>query len=98
MKQGAYLINTARGQHIDQEAVLAALDSGKLSGFAADVFDPEPAPADSPLLAHQKSIITPHISALTTSSYTRMSLRTAKNVFAFISGESPEPGCLFFKA
>ncbi len=61
MKDGAILINTARGPLLDEQAVAAALISGKLRGVAVDVAGQEPIPADSPLLTAPNCIITPHI-------------------------------------
>ena len=94
-KQNSYLNNTARGPHVDQQAVLQALETGKLLGFAGDVFDPEPPHSDDPLLTHPRSLITPHISALTKSSYARMSLRTARNVHGFLQNTKFEADSIF---
>ncbi|MFA6480302.1 MAG: phosphoglycerate dehydrogenase [Victivallaceae bacterium] len=67
MKNGAYLINTARAELIDEDAVLAAINSGRLSGYATDVFTSEP-PKDLTLARHHCVIGTPHIGGLTTES------------------------------
>ena len=64
MKPGAYLINTARGDHVVAADLMAALDSGQLGGATLDVFAEEPLPADNPLWRHPKITITPHSSAV----------------------------------
>ena len=65
IKPGAYLINSARGGHVVEADLLAALDSGHLDGATLDVFEAEPLAADSPLWDHPKVELTPHISAVT---------------------------------
>ena len=62
---GAYVINVARGQHLIEKDLLAAVDSGQLDGACLDVFEMEPLPEDHPFWGHPKIIVTPHISSLT---------------------------------
>src|SRR5690606_35416077 len=61
MKPGSFLVNTSRGGAVDEEAVMAALESGHLAGAALDVFEQEPLPADSPLRDVPGLILTSHI-------------------------------------
>ncbi|HEY2604407.1 MAG TPA: glyoxylate/hydroxypyruvate reductase A [Paraburkholderia sp.] len=65
LPRGASLIQTGRGPHLDQAALLAALDSGQLQNAILDVTDPEPLPADHPLWTHPRVRITPHIASAT---------------------------------
>ncbi len=60
MKQGVYLINDGRGSAIDQEALMRALDSGRVRAAALDVMEPEPLPSDHPLWKYTNVLITPH--------------------------------------
>ena len=62
---GAYVINVARGQHLIEKDLLAAVDSGQLDGACLDVFEVEPLFEDHPFWGHPKIIVTPHISSLT---------------------------------
>jgi phosphoglycerate dehydrogenase-like enzyme len=70
MKDGVYLVNTARGDLLDDQAVLDALESGKIAGVALDVYRKEP-PGIHPLIQHKQVIATPHIGAFTEESVTR---------------------------
>jgi D-3-phosphoglycerate dehydrogenase len=89
MKNGAYLINTARGELVDEDALLSALTSGKLGGAAADAFRQEP-PEGSPLLALDNFIAMPHLGATTRESVHRMSMMAAHNLVAVLNGEPCE--------
>ncbi len=90
MKPGALLINTARGALIDQAALAAALERGTPGYFASDVLDPEPPDAGEPLLSSKRTLITPHIAAITDTTYRAMCVRTAADVLAVLRGEAPE--------
>lgn len=91
MKPGAFLINVARGGVVDGTALRQALAANRLGGFAADVLDVEPPPADDPLLTDDRVVITPHVAALTTATYREMCMVAARNVVAILSGDAPDP-------
>jgi glyoxylate/hydroxypyruvate reductase A len=65
LPRGASVINVGRGGHLDQAALIEALDQGQLARAILDVTDPEPLPADSPLWRHPRVLITPHIASMT---------------------------------
>ena len=64
LPRGAWVINVARGQHLVEADLIAALDSGHLAGAVLDVFQSEPLPVDDPLWSHPKVTVTPHIAAI----------------------------------
>jgi len=74
MRPGAGLINLARGRVVDQQALMSALERGRLGGAILDVADPEPLPSDSPLWNTPNLIITPHVSSDDDVSYTDLTL------------------------
>ena len=86
MKDGAILLNTARGPLISEEAVARALHTGKLRGAAMDVVAREPIPADSPLLTAPNCILTPHMAWAPTESRERLLACVADNIRAFLEG------------
>lgn len=90
MKDGSYLLNMSRGPLVDPEALLAAVDSGKLQGAGIDVFEPEPPEADSRLRNHPYIIATPHIAGVTVESRTLMEKMAVERILAFFRGERPD--------
>ena len=85
MKQGARLVNCARGELVDLDAVLAGLESGKLGGAALDVFPSEPF-TDHPVFARDDVVVTPHLGASTAEAQDRAGVVTAEQVTAALSG------------
>ncbi|MFA6948709.1 MAG: NAD(P)-dependent oxidoreductase, partial [Eubacteriales bacterium] len=88
MKDGAYLINTARGAILNEKDTADALISGKLSGAGLDVLAAEPALRTNPLLCAPNTIITPHIGWTTRAARERLMETIEKNLAAFISGNA----------
>jgi D-3-phosphoglycerate dehydrogenase / 2-oxoglutarate reductase len=82
LKDGCCLVNTARGTLIDESAVLEALDSGKLSAYATDVFQSEPPDPASGLLRHHRVIVSPHIGAYTEESSRRATRKAVENLLS----------------
>ncbi len=78
MKPGVRLINCARGGLIDEDALIAALDAGKVAGVAVDVFDPEPPPVGHPLVMHPKVLATPHLAASTEEAQVNVAVEAAR--------------------
>jgi (S)-sulfolactate dehydrogenase len=86
MKDGAVLVNTARGGIVDEAALAEALKAGRLGGAALDVFEAEPLQAGSPLEGAPNLIATPHIAGVTRESNTRISWITVENVARALAG------------
>jgi formate dehydrogenase len=87
MKRGAYLINTARGKICDRDAVVAALESGQLAGYAGDVWFPQPAPADHPWRTMPHHGMTPHISGSSLSAQARYAAGTREILEKYFAGQ-----------
>jgi len=86
IKPGARIINVARGELVDEAALLAGLESGRLSGVALDVFGQEP-PEPGPLLEHPRAIVTPHLGASTREAQREVAIEAAEQVLAVLKGE-----------
>ena len=86
MKEGAVVINTARGGLIDEKALREALDSGKIAGAGLDVLSTEPPPPDHPLLHHPRCRITPHTAWATVEARMRLFNTARENLRSFIAG------------
>jgi glyoxylate reductase len=87
MKPTAVLINTARGDIVDQPALIDALHEGQLGGAALDVTDPEPPAPDDPLLEAPRLVLTPHIGSATAAARARMADLAVDNLLAGLAGE-----------
>jgi len=84
LKPTAFLINCARGGIVDEAALLAALEGGKLAGAALDVFATEPLPADSPLRAAGKLVLTPHLGASSDEAQQRVSVEICQQMADYL--------------
>ncbi|MGD2201290.1 MAG: hydroxyacid dehydrogenase [Candidatus Bathyarchaeota archaeon] len=90
MKDGAMIVNTARGRVIDQEALERALEKGKLAGAALDVFEVEPLDPDSPLAGMDTVVLTPHLAASSEEAMRRMAVQVSEGVLKVLNGEPPD--------
>jgi len=86
MKRGSYLVNTARGKLVDRDAVVRALRSGQLGGYAGDVWYPQPAPKDHPWRTMPYNGMTPHISGTSLSAQARYAAGTLEILQNFFEG------------
>jgi glyoxylate reductase len=89
MKRTAVLVNTSRGPIVDNMALYDALRSGKIAYAALDVTEPEPIPADHPLLTLDNVIVVPHIASASVATRTKMGLMASDNLIAGLKGEMP---------
>ena len=87
MKPNSFLINTARGSIIDEDALIAALQNKKIAGAALDVMNPEPPLENNPLLAMENVFITPHIGWTGLEARQRLISSVANNISNFLKGK-----------
>jgi D-3-phosphoglycerate dehydrogenase len=89
MKPGVMIVNTARGPLIDEDALVRALDSGKVAAAGLDVVTTEPLPRDSKLLGRDNVVITPHTGFYSVEALLELETKCARDVAAVLSGEKP---------
>lgn len=89
MKKTAILINTSRGQVVDQQALYEALVSGTIAGAGLDVTDPEPIDASDPLLTLDNCVVVPHMASASVATRTLMATMAAENLIAGLQGRMP---------
>ena len=86
MRPSSYLVNTSRAGIVDQAALVTALETGAIAGAAADVFEVEPAPASTPLLAAPRTVLTPHIGYVTAEEYRLFYGDVVDDIAAWLAG------------
>lgn len=90
MKDTAYLINTARGSIVDEQALVAALQTGQIAGAGLDVLETEPLDPNHPLIAMDNVLTAPHIGGATKEASSRSSVACAQAIHDFFSGKTPQ--------
>jgi D-3-phosphoglycerate dehydrogenase len=93
MKPTSWLINTARGEVVDETALISALQEGQIAGAGIDTFQKEPPENLARLCCAGKAVLTPHVAAATEEAFTRMGIEAAENVLQALSGKAPNPDC-----
>ncbi|MDF1756459.1 MAG: phosphoglycerate dehydrogenase [Verrucomicrobiales bacterium] len=88
MRDGAIVLNCARGELVNTADMVEALTSGKIGGYGTDVLDEEPPPADHPLLTAPNCVVSSHIGSRTYESVVRQALRATNNLINFLNGDS----------
>lgn len=91
MPEGSYIINTARGGLIDEEALVEAIRSGKLAGAGLDTFAKEPPEANHPFFTEPSIIVTPHIGGVTHEANVRVGLSAVQGIIAVLEGKAVQP-------
>jgi len=89
MKPTACLVNTARGDLLDEAALVSALGENRIRGAALDVFQKEPLPADHPLRSLENVVLTPHMGYVTAESYDQFFRQAVENIEAYLDGQIP---------
>ena len=90
MKSGSFLINTSRGNIVDEEALALALRQGQIAGAGLDVFETEPPKPNNPLFQLPNVIVTPHMAGMTKESVVRISTTVAQGVLDVLQGRRPQ--------
>lgn len=90
LPESAVVVNVSRGELVDEQALLAALESGQLGGAGLDVLTEEPAGADHPLLSHPRVVVTPHIGFLSERTFEMYPLMQARNVLSWQTKNRPD--------
>jgi D-3-phosphoglycerate dehydrogenase len=90
MKPSAILINTGRGEMIDEDALAAAISEGRIAGAGLDVMAEEPPRDAHPLFAFDNVVITPHVATITDITYRRMCVDIAREVSRMLKGDDPD--------
>lgn len=86
MRQDAVLVNTSRGPLVEEAALIAALEAGRIGGAGLDVFDREPLPAEHPLRALPNAVLTPHLGYTVEETFARFYADTVENIAAWMDG------------
>jgi D-3-phosphoglycerate dehydrogenase / 2-oxoglutarate reductase len=90
MKNGVYIVNTARGSIVDEKALYQGFKSKKIAGYGTDVFDSSPASAKNPLFEFPEYIATPYVAAETYENYSATGIATSKALISVFNGEEPK--------
>ena len=89
MRPESYLVNTARGAAVDEEALAEALSTGRLAGAAIDVFAQEPPDPAHPLQSAPNALLTPHVAGLSDRALIRVATEAAKGILDVLQGRHP---------
>jgi D-3-phosphoglycerate dehydrogenase len=89
MKPTSFLVNTARGPIVEEDALLDALRRRRIAGAALDVFDVEPLPVGHPLLSLDNVVLTPHLGFVTAEGYAVFFGQAVEAIVAFLDGKTP---------